>query len=159
MPRAPRRHARVPDVLPQQKHLDQLEHVVVLAANDPVTPHFRAVRRRERHGDGIVMHVQAEEQRGTGCRRGPAQDAGSGGGRGRPGGRRIERAGAARFLRLDGGGVSEYVGLHGVWFSVIHGYLERKSHNLWLGFPFFGSRPMFTPESRHRFRFIQSHTD
>ena len=41
-----------------------------------------------------------------------------------------------------------YVGLHGVCFSVLWG-LGRESHHLWLGFPFFGSQPTLTPESRH----------
>jgi hypothetical protein len=42
--------------------LDQPQHVVVLPADDPITPHLRAVRRGQRHGDGIVVNIQPDEQ-------------------------------------------------------------------------------------------------
>lgn len=56
--------------------LDQLEHVVVLPAEDPVAAHLRALRRRERHRDGIVMHIQPDVEDAAAQR--------GGHGRGRP---------------------------------------------------------------------------
>ena len=52
---------------------------------------------------------------------------------------------ALSFLRLDSLWVTEYVGLHGVCFSVIHCCLGRKSHNLWLGSAH-AAQPMLIPE-------------
>jgi hypothetical protein len=40
----------------------QLQHVVMLPADDPVTSHFRRIGRREAHRNGVVVHVQADEQ-------------------------------------------------------------------------------------------------
>jgi hypothetical protein len=40
---------------------DQLEHVVMFPAENPVTPHLGRIRRRQRHGDRVVVHVQADE--------------------------------------------------------------------------------------------------
>ena len=60
--------------------------------------------------------------------------------------------GGGRIFRLDGFGVTEYVGLHGVCFCFGGGRLGRESHDLWLG----GARapqPTLTPESRHHVRF------
>jgi hypothetical protein len=47
---------------------DELEHVVVFPADDPVPPHLGRITRRKRHGNRVVRHVQADEQRrwGTG---------------------------------------------------------------------------------------------
>ncbi len=54
-------------------------------------------------------------------------------------------------LWLDSFRVTQYVSLHGVFFSVIHCCLGRESHNLWLGTAH-AAQPTLTPESRHRFR-------
>ena len=54
----------------------------MLAADDAVAPHFCAVRGRKRDGDGIVMHVQAEEQRGAAGGLGGAADDGAADGSG-----------------------------------------------------------------------------
>ena len=60
------------------KFMGQFEHVVMLPADDPVTPHFNGIGRREAHRNGIVVHVQAEEQAGAfGCRR-SLQEGGGG---------------------------------------------------------------------------------
>jgi len=40
---------------------DELEHVVMLPADDPVTPHFGRIRRREAHRNRVVIHVQPNE--------------------------------------------------------------------------------------------------
>ena len=44
---------------------DQFEHVVVLSADDPVTPHFGRIRWGQADGDGIIMHVQPNAQDGA----------------------------------------------------------------------------------------------
>ena len=64
--------------------LDQLEHVIVLAADDAVTPQFGGIRGGERDGDGVAVHIQAEEQGwagrgvGGGSFRGGCQRSGPG---------------------------------------------------------------------------------
>ena len=73
------------------------------AADDSVASHFGGIGRRQTHGDGIVMHVQANEEGRAGLR-----------GRLRlalarqRGGAGVERGlGAQRILRLDNVGVTE----------------------------------------------------
>ena len=56
-----------------------------------------------------------------------------------------------RLLPLDSFWVTEYIGLHGVCSSIIHRFLGRKSHTLWLGFPHCGTQLTLTSESRLRF--------
>ena len=95
---------------------------------------------READGDGVGMHVQAEEQ--DGAVRGPGrtdEDLTGGGGR------------LDACLALDCLGVAEYVGLHGVCSSFIR-CLGRESHHLWPGAAH-AAQATFTPESRRRFRF------
>jgi len=57
----------------------QLDHVLMFATDDPVTANFDGIRRRKAHRDGIVMHVQPDEQDGAfeRCHR-SLQDGGSG---------------------------------------------------------------------------------
>ena len=43
----------------------QFEYVVVLPADDPVTPHFSRIRWCQADGDGIIMHVQPNAQDGA----------------------------------------------------------------------------------------------
>ena len=43
----------------------QLQDVLVFAADDAVTPHFGGIRGREAYRDGVVVHVQSNEQDGT----------------------------------------------------------------------------------------------
>ena len=45
--------------------LGQLEHIVMGAADNPVAAHLGEVRRRQAHGDGIIIHVQADEERAS----------------------------------------------------------------------------------------------
>ena len=40
---------------------DELEHVVMFPTDDPIPPHFACLTGRNRHGDGIVIHVRADE--------------------------------------------------------------------------------------------------
>ena len=44
-----------------RKFFDQAQQVIVLSADDPVTAHFNRIGGRQRHGDGVVMHIQADE--------------------------------------------------------------------------------------------------
>lgn len=82
----------------------QPEHVVVRAANDPVTAHLGTARRREAHGDGGGVHVQADIKDGTVLRgNGPPQDLTGRGGRGD----RASPWGATGALRLDSFGLAE----------------------------------------------------
>ena len=60
----------------------QLEHVVMLAADDPITAHLGRVRRREAHRNGVVVHVQANEQDGAFGGRSQSPQADAGGRRG-----------------------------------------------------------------------------
>ena len=126
--------------------MGQFEHVVMLPADDPVTPHFNGIGRREAHRDGVVVPIQADEQHwALGCRR-SLQEGG--------GGQRGSGFGAGRadcFLRLDRWGRAQYVCLHGVCFPIVS-CLGRESHNLWLG-TVHAVQPTFTPESRHPIRF------
>ena len=49
----------------RRQFFGQLQDVLMLAADDPVTADFRRVGRREAHGDGIVVHIQSNEQEGA----------------------------------------------------------------------------------------------
>jgi hypothetical protein len=40
---------------------DELERVGMFPTDDPIRPHFARLTGRNRHGDGIVMHDQADE--------------------------------------------------------------------------------------------------
>ena len=73
--------------------LDELEHVVVFPADDPVSPHLGRITGRDRDGDRIVVHVQPDEQDG---RFAPGRGNG--------------------YLALDRLGLEEYVTFHGVCF-------------------------------------------
>jgi hypothetical protein len=75
------------------KFFNQLEHVVVFPADDPVSPHLGRIAGRNRDGDRIVMHVQSDEQDG---RFAPGRGNGD--------------------LALDRLGREEYVTFHGVCF-------------------------------------------
>ena len=44
------------------KFFDELEHVIMRAADQTVTAHFARIARSQGEGDGIVMHVQTDEQ-------------------------------------------------------------------------------------------------
>jgi hypothetical protein len=68
------------------KFMGEFEHVLMFAADDPVTPHFNGIGRGQAHGDGVVMHVQANAQ------------GGSAGGHRSNG---FERVRTGCFLRLD----------------------------------------------------------
>jgi hypothetical protein len=41
--------------------IDERVHVVMFPTDDSILPHFARLTGRNRHGDGIVMHVQADE--------------------------------------------------------------------------------------------------
>ena len=114
---------------------ENMEWCIGLTHN-PVAPHFRRVGGREAHRDGVVVHVQADEQKRAFEGRWSS-------------GFWAERARA--FLRLDRFGGAQYVCLHGVCFPFIR-WLGRESHNWWLG-TVHAVQPTFTPESRHRFHF------
>ena len=43
------------------KFMGEFKHVVMLAADDPVTAHFGRIGRREAHRNGVVMHVQSDK--------------------------------------------------------------------------------------------------
>jgi len=45
----------------------------MMAADDPVAPHLGGVAGRQRDGDGLIVHIQADEQRGTDRRDGRRQ--------------------------------------------------------------------------------------
>jgi hypothetical protein len=40
----------------------ELEHVVMFSTDNPVAPHLGRIRRRNRNGNRIVMHIQTNEQ-------------------------------------------------------------------------------------------------
>lgn len=63
---------------------EEFEHVVMGAADDPVTPNLGGVRRRETHGDGIGVNIKTGEQDAGvgGCRRASEDDGGGGHGGG-----------------------------------------------------------------------------
>src|SRR5688572_29911708 len=92
-----------------RESLDELEHVVVRATDEAVTAHLRGVTRRQGNGNGIVVHVQADEQ-----------DSGrwEGGGLSEDlcGTRRSGGLGPWRCLCIDRREGPEYVGLHGICF-------------------------------------------
>ena len=91
--------------------LGQAEHVIVCAADQSVAAHLGGVGGRQRHGDGLGVDIQADEQSG--------RTGGRGGGLERSGALRLERwdrFGELGLLRLDGVGLTEYVGFHGVCF-------------------------------------------
>src|ERR1035438_3032480 len=70
---------------------EEFKHVVMRAANDPVTPDLGGIRGRETHGDGVGVNVQPDEEDPPvgGCGWSPEKGAGGGGprggGRGGPG--------------------------------------------------------------------------
>jgi hypothetical protein len=51
-----------------RKFFGQLEDLIVAAADESVPTHFGGIRGHERHGDGIVVDIQAEEQHARGSR-------------------------------------------------------------------------------------------
>jgi hypothetical protein len=75
------------------KFFDELEHVIMFPADDPIPPHFGRITGRDRDGDRIVVHVQPDEQDG---RFAPGRGNG--------------------YLALDRLGLEEYVTFHGVCF-------------------------------------------
>jgi hypothetical protein len=46
----------------------ELEHVIMAAADDSVAAHFGAAGGRDGDGDGVVVHVQADEEGRLRCR-------------------------------------------------------------------------------------------
>ena len=50
---------------------EEFEHVIMRAADDPVTADLGRIRRRQTHGDGIGVHIKTGEQDASvgGCRR------------------------------------------------------------------------------------------
>src|ERR1035437_9096335 len=59
---------------------EEFEHVVMRAADDPVTPDLGGVRRGQTHGDGIGVHIKtAEQDAAVGGGGGSSEDDGGGG--------------------------------------------------------------------------------
>lgn len=83
--------------------LGQAQHVVVLAADQPVAAHLARVRRGQAYGDGVGVDIQDDVvgRALAGADDGFNQRLGPG----------IGRFAARRWLGLDGVGGTEYVGL------------------------------------------------